>query len=128
MKVKKAKERAEKEDKLNKELIRSKQGQFVTYGSEIQFMHKDSGYFLTSRNECSQTQQIGYKVEVSNEYNSKMIFTLLPRYKSRRIGDYIQFTDEIFIKNIKINSFLSISSMINDSAKDLYFQESNPYV
>jgi hypothetical protein len=91
-------------------------------------MHRDSGYFLTSKNECSQTEQIGYKVEVSNEFSSKMVFTLLPRYKSRRIGDFIQFTDEIFIKNIKINSYLSISSLVTESARDLYFQETNPYV
>lgn len=128
LKVRKAKERAEKEDRLNQEVIRSKQGQLVTYGSEIQLMHRDSGYFLTSKNECSQTDQIGYKVEVSNEFSTKMVFTLLPRYKSRRIGDFIQFTDEIFIKNIKINSFLSISSLVTESARDLYFQETNPYV
>lgn len=100
----------------------------MTYGSEIQFMHKDSNYFLVSKNECSQTEQIGYKVEVSNEYSSKMVFTLLPRYKSRRLGDFIQFTDEIYIKNIKINSYLSISNIVAESARDLYFQETNPYV
>ena len=128
MKVKKAKERAEKEDKINKELIRSKHGQMVTYGSEIQFMHKDSNYFLMSMNECSQTQQIGYRVEISNEYNSKMIFSLLPRYKSRRIGDCIQFTDEVFIKNIKINSYLSISTISGDGNPSLNLQQTNPYV
>lgn len=100
----------------------------ITYGSEIQFMHKDSGYFLMSMNECSQTQQIGYRVEVSNEYNSKMIFTFLPRYKSRRIGDCIQFTDEVFIKNIKINSYLSISTIPGDSNPSLNLQQTNPYV
>ena len=127
-KVRKAKERAEKEEKLNQELTKSKEGQLVTYGSEIQLMHKDSGYFLVSKNECSQTEQIGYKVEVTKEYSSKMIFTFLPRYKSRRIGDFIQFTDEIFIKNIKINSYLSISNAVSENARDLYFQETNPYV
>ena len=127
-KVKKAKERAEKEEKLNQELIISKAGQVVTYGSEVQLMHRDSGYFLISKNECSQTEQIGYKLEVSNEYNSRMVFTLLPRYKSRRLGDFIQFSDDIYIKNIKINSFLSVSSHELESARDIYFQETNPYV
>ena len=127
-KVNKAKERADKEDKINKELSRSKSGKFVTYGSEIQLMHRDSGYFLVSKNECSQTEQIGYRLEVSSQYNSKMVFTLLPRYKSRRIGELIQFTDEIFIKNISINSFLCISSYEIESSREAYSHETNPYV
>lgn len=124
----KAKERADKEDKINKELIRSKAGKYVTYGTEIQLMHRDSGYFLVSKNECSQTEQIGYRLEVSSQYNSKMVFTLLPRYKSRRIGELIQFTDEIFIKNISINSFLCISSYEIENARETYSYETNPYV
>lgn len=126
--MKKAKERADKEEYLNQELIRSNSGQVVTYGNEIQLMHRDSSYFLISKNECSQTEQIGYKMEISNEYSTNMVFTLLPRYKSRRLGDLIQFSDEIYIKNIKINGFLNISGLQPESPKDLYFQETNPYV
>ena len=126
--MKKAKERADKEESLNQELIRSSSGQVVTYGSEIQLMHRDSGYFLLSKNECSQTEQIGYKMEVSNEYSSKMVFTLLPRYKSRRIGDLIQFSDEIYIKNVKINGFINISSLEHEGPRKMFFQETNPYV
>lgn len=126
--MKKAKERADKEESLNQELIRSNSGQVVTYGSEVQLMHRDSGYFLLSKNECSQTEQIGYKMEVSNEYSSKMVFTLLPRYKSRRIGDLIQFSDEIYIKNVKINGFINISSLEHESPRKMFFQETNPYV
>lgn len=127
-KVKKAKERAEKEAALNKEIMKGRAGQMVTYGSEIQLMHRDSGYFLVSKNECSQTEQIGYKLEVAEECSSKMVFTLLPRYKSRRIGDLIQFSDEVYVKNQKINSFLSVSPFELESSRDLYFQEANPYV
>lgn len=124
----KAKERAEKEDQQNQELIKSKSGQLVTYGSEIQFMHRDSGFFLISKNECAQTDQIGYQLEVSADYSSKMIFSILPRYKSRRLGDLIQFSDEVYIKNMKINSFLSISSFVLENPRETFYQETNPYV
>ena len=91
-------------------------------------MHRDSGYFLVSKNDCSQTEQIGYKLEVSDEYTSKMIFTILPKYKSRRIGDLVQFSDEVYIKNSRIDSFLSVSPFELESARDLYYPETNPYV
>lgn len=45
------------------------QGKYVTYGTVIQLMHEDSGAFLCAKNECSKTEQIGYRIEIEEAFS-----------------------------------------------------------
>jgi hypothetical protein len=127
-KVKKAYQRALKEDEINLSLIVKSRGEFVKYGDIIQLRHKDSGGFLIAKNECSKTEQIGYGLEISNKSSSRMNFCFLPRFKSRSIGDIIQYTDNLRLVNIENKNNLAISLENYISPKDLYHYEENPYM
>ena len=67
--MKKAKDRSKKEREINKNIMAEYEGKYVTYGTEIQLMHSDSGGFLCAKNECSKTEQIGYRIEIEEDYN-----------------------------------------------------------
>lgn len=120
--------RAKKEKKKNMERILNYRGKSVTYGTEVQLMHKDSGSFICSRRECSKTEQIGYKIGVSDEFNSRMVFVFESKFKTRKEGDLIQYSDNIKLKNSKNGAYLSIS-LSNFSGPESHFQEeNNPYM
>ena len=127
-KVIKAKIRAQKEDETNASIIRSAAGELVKYGDEIQLMHRDSKGFLSTKSECSETELIGYKLEVMKKFNSGMIFMFLPRYKSHTLGESIQYGDDLRLFNTMNMNFLSISPYNIVSPKDFYYYEDNPYI
>ena len=98
-KLVKLKERVSKEKILNEQVIASSSGSFLNYGNEIQLMHRDSGYFVHALDECSQTKKIGYYCALSNWFSTRMVFQILPRFKSREVGDYIQSSEHVLLKN-----------------------------
>lgn len=100
----------------------------VTYGSDIQLMHRDSGMYLCAKNECSQTEQIGYKLHITDIFSSRMIFSFEPKFKSRKTGDLIQYTDFLRIKNVKTDNFLCISPTNSRSPRDLVMNNQNPFI
>ena len=79
-------------------------------------------------NECSQTDQIGYKVCIKNDFSNNMIFSLTSRYKSLTRGDPVQFGDEVRVIHNRSGNNLSIS-LLNFEIDDFSAEEhSNPYV
>jgi hypothetical protein len=124
--VVKAQHRATKEQLSNKELMLESYGQDVSYGQEVQLMHADSEMFICAKDECSETERIGYKIELSRFSEYSMVFQLLPRFKSREVGERIQYGDSIYIENLKTNHKLSISDGNFEPEFDLSSEEHNP--
>ena len=83
---------------------------------------------MIAQNECSNTEKIGYKLEVEKETNERMIFTFLPRYKSRSKGETIQYGDDLKLMNIVNKNFLSVSPINVISPEDNYSYDDNPYI
>lgn len=108
-KLEKLQTRIQKELLLNFNILKEKEGQVVTYGSEIQIMHCTSGAYIDSTNIYSKTKQIGYECQLSNSFSEGMIFEIMPRFKSRQSGDIIQIRDEILLRSIKNGSFINRS-------------------
>ena len=126
--MEKAKIRANKEDERNRELITKSFGELVKYGDEIQLMHMDSKGFLAAKNECSKTEQIGYKLEIMKQATPRMVFTFEPRYKSHSIGETIQYSDDLILKNKLNNNNLSVSPLSLIPPKEAYAYDDNPYM
>jgi hypothetical protein len=99
-----------KEQMLNRNIIEESLGNVVRYGAEIQLMHYDSHSFVNATSDASQTEKIGYSCYLDTWYDPGMIFTLLPRFKSRQIGDTIQLRDQIVLKNLVSSAFISFDS------------------
>lgn len=104
------------------------EGKFVTYGAEVQLMHNDSAGFLCAKNECSKTEQIGYRIEIETDYSHQMFFTFEPKYKSRSKGDKIQYYDMLHIRSPNNEHNLAISPSNYISPDNLFFKEDNPYI
>ena len=98
-----------KECEQNEQLIKSKTGDIITYGSEVMFQHVDSDCFISSKMECAMNDKIGYKCELTNKLSHNMLFTILPKYKSRTIGDPIQHSDFLYFKNAANEYYMSVS-------------------
>ena len=79
----------------------------VAYGSDVQFMHKDSQFFLTRVDECALTKRIGYGCELSSWYASGMLFKILPKFKSREVGEIIQINDTVIVQNVNSSFYLN---------------------
>lgn len=103
-------------------------GQPVRYGDLICLRHKDSSQFVVSKNECSKTNQIGYKVQIKKEFSRNMIFSITSRYKSLSIGDPVQFGDEIRILHNRSKNNLSVSLLNFEKTHIQNEQYQNPYL
>ena len=125
MKIHSLKDRMEKERELNKRIMKESEGSMVSYGAEVQFMHKDSGYFLTRVNECALTKRIGYGCELSSWHNSGMLFKILPKFKSREIGELIQINDTVMIQNVKSEFYLNFDEGVIPAYQDHHCYNSN---
>ena len=113
-----------KEKEFNNQTIQKSQGMsYLNYGNQIQLMHKDSGYFISAMRECSQTRQIGYAIELTDWYSELMIFKMLPKFKSREIGDIIQAKESVLIQNCYnscyINFIYTITPYFNDLSENI---------
>lgn len=109
IKVLAKKMRIKKENDHNKEILDQLEGTLITYGSEVMIQHENSGYYVTSKMECSNSDKIGYKCELSNIFSSKMVFSISPKYRSRIKGDTIQYSDFLYLKNQKNSHFINVS-------------------
>lgn len=119
-----------KEQSLNLNIIEDCLGTVVRYGSEIQLMHFDSQSFVTATSDASQTDKVGYSCYLDSWYDPGMIFMLLPRFKSRQEGDTIQIRDQVLLKNLRNEAFISFdSSTAQLMHDDRYFGPSeNPFL
>ena len=94
----------------------------VNYGEEIQFLHIGSKQFLNGKIVCSEADQNAYEFELSSQYQAGMVFKILPKFKLRQEGENVQFRDQIWLYNIKLNgyvNFYSRSSIQIDKPLDL---------
>jgi hypothetical protein len=126
--VQKARLRSEKEQEQNKEILDKNKGGVVTYGTEVMLMHRDSGSLLMLLNESSQTDQIGYKIELHSDLNSKMLFKLLPKYKSTKLGKPISYSDNVHIINVKTGNYLTVALQSHKPVLPPLLKSNSPFV
>jgi hypothetical protein len=124
--VRKARLRSEKEQEQNKEILDKHKGGVVVYGTEVMLMHRDSGSLLMSINESSQTDQIGYKVELHTDLNSKMLFKLQPKYKSTKTGTPISYSDSVHIVNAMTGNYLTVALQTHKPPLPSLLKNSSP--
>jgi hypothetical protein len=102
--------------------------QVVTYGTEVQLMHYNSMSFLRGMNDCSLSDNIGYNCGLSTWFSNGMVFKILPKFKSRQDGDVIQYRDFVILKNIKQDSYLSVSKEPAYFTDSLAKTSDNPFL
>ena len=58
-----------------------------------------------------------------------MIFQIMPKYKLRQLGEPIQYNDQIYIENLKLNCFINASTDIIEIDKKFKNSQkfNNPY-
>lgn len=127
-KLKKLEIRMKKEEELNQNIIRENQGKPILYGSEIQIMHYDSGCFIKATNDCSTSDGIGYKCELNSFFSSGMIFRVTPRFRSRQEGDAIQLRDNLILKSMRHNGYLTVAKQINKEEQLKKSDDPNPFL
>lgn len=104
--------RCEEEKKANLATFNSFLGQKVSFGTEIQFMHKDSGLFLTGRATTASFDKSAYRLELSANYNSGMMFQINSKFKSRQDGEPIQYNDQVLLKNMKLDCYVNFNEEV----------------
>lgn len=124
--VQSAQERAKKEVLHNKQIIKESLGKEILYGLDLQLMHQDSETFLNAKDECSETDKIGYKLELSRHFQQRMVFQLLPRFRSRQLGEKIQFGDLVHLLNVVSKQNLCISDTQFEPPFDLSADDDRP--
>jgi len=124
----KAFERAKIERESNRQMLASYHGKEISYGMEVLIMHLDSEMFLNSKNECASTESIGYKLELASFFCESMTFQFLPRFKSRNIGDKVQYGDHLYVQNIGTQKKLCVSDTQFEEAVDLSADQLNPFL
>lgn len=93
------------ERERNEEILKSTKGQYVTFGSECHLQHVDSELFLSLSAENAKSNKIGYITKMTSWYSKNICMKIVPKYKSRRIGEAIQFEDEISIEGYRNDFF-----------------------
>lgn len=106
-KRKKLEELAKAEEHLNIKKIKEHRGKAITFGSEVSFIHRDSGYFLSGEKDFSASRNTGYKCILRKQFGKSSVFQLLSYYKSKKTGDTVNVNNSVVIKNMNNNCFLS---------------------
>lgn len=109
-KTKKLQELARAEEQLNLKKILEHRGQPIVFGSEVSFIHKDSGYYLSGEKDSSASRNTGYKCILKKQYGVFSVFQLLSFYKSKKVGDSVNINNSVVIKNINNNCYLDFDS------------------
>lgn len=104
--------RCEEEKLANLATFKTFSGQTVTFGSEIQLMHKDSGLFLTGKAVTADTDKSAYRLELSSTYSSGMVFKVISKFKIRQEGETIQYNDQVLLLNTKLECYLNFNEDI----------------
>lgn len=101
--------RTREEKTANDMMIETERGKTVCYGSEVLFMHVDSGLFMTGKVTTSESDKSAYKFELSKDYSSRMIFKIVPKYQVCQEGDPINYDDDILLLNDKLNCYVNFT-------------------
>lgn len=77
---------------------------------DVVLRHVGSEFFLSCSKRNGETKKIAYFSKISHYCNPGMTFSVLPKYKSRKIGEQIQILDELIFENIlNPNYFLDMA-------------------
>lgn len=106
-KRRKLEELARAEEHLNIKKIKEHRGKPITFGSEVSFIHRDSGYFLSGEKDFSASRNTGYKCILRKQFGKSSVFQLLSYYKSKKIGDTVNVNNSVVIKNMNNNCYLT---------------------
>lgn len=98
---------AKAEEQLNTKKIQEHRGKPITFGSEVSFIHRDSGYFLSGEKDFSASRNTGYKCILRRQFGKSSVFQLLSFYKSKKIGDTVNIHNSVVIKNSNNNCYLA---------------------
>ncbi len=101
--------RIKEEKKANQKILEYALNNPVVYGSEVQFMHVSSKSYLKADISCSESDKSAYKFELSDEYSSKMVFKIAPKYNVRQEGEPVQFGDQVLIYSSKLDCYVNFS-------------------
>ena len=107
--LKKLHDRAVSEHKLNHAALGEWQGNPVQYGVEIVLMHADSESFLSGKSATSDSELSAYKIELSENYDSAMLFKIQPKFKAFKEGSPVQYDDEVYLQNVKRDCYVNFS-------------------
>lgn len=102
----------------NERIKKTKYGEFILYGNEIELVHKASGKIVTIvKNSGGYEAKFGYFLELREEGTpDKCDFKILPKYKYRAEGERIIFGDYFVLYNEHSKSFMYISpNVVNKS-------------
>lgn len=110
--------RCEKEEYYNSRTKKTKCGEFVVYGNEIELLHKASGKIVTVVKKAGgDDAKFGNYLELKEQGSpNKCVFKILPRYKYRAEGEKIIYGDYFILYNEKTKNNVYISpNVINKS-------------
>lgn len=93
----------------NELIIEAHRGKFIRYENHFQMMSSSSKQYISVKKVCTNTNAIGYLVEMSRIYSQDMVLKILPRYKSFQQGDLIQYSDEVKIQSLSTEFYLSVN-------------------
>ena len=108
--LRKARIRCEEEQRANMNSLKAFCGRKINFGDEIQFMHRDSGLFLSGRTNVAEDDKTAYRFELTSNFSSRMVFKILPKFKIRQEGEFIPYHDQVFIQSLKTESFVSFTN------------------
>lgn len=105
--------RMQQEKDVNERIISTRQSEVVSYGSEIQLMHLDSGAYLQMSKQPAELQRECRKLELSLDPSpNRVIFAIVPRYKYRQEGDKVVYGDHILFKNMNKHMFIHYEKIL----------------
>ena len=97
------------EKEVNVKLIKTRLGEAIGYGTDIQLMHLDSGAFLQISKRSAEIQKDNLMIELTHDPSpNRVTFSIMPGYKYRQEGDKVIYGDHVVFKNM--NKGLSISN------------------
>lgn len=96
---------------MNIRVIKTRQGEPVKYGSEVQLMHMDSGAFLQAGKMMADIQKDFLRLELSQDPSpNRVIFVIRPRYNYRQEGDEVVMGDHVVFYNPRKDNCIHFST------------------
>jgi inositol 1,4,5-triphosphate receptor type 1/inositol 1,4,5-triphosphate receptor type 3 len=74
----KLRDRVENERVQYMDMVEFKKNEDILMGGEVMFRHLESNSYLTTSSKCSQFRTDSFRLELSSQLNSAMIFKILP--------------------------------------------------
>jgi hypothetical protein len=78
---------------------------------------------LNGRIVASEAEKRGYKLELSKDFASGMVFKFLPFLNYRNLGDKIQYSDRVKIQNQKLKCYINFKNEICNELDRTFLSE-----